>query len=171
VRAVPPPGGSRLAPFYARADVADSYAVALPAGAPGLDALAERALGDPAPWVGTAMAVRDRVMGGLGVKTSADLRDALVRRGADRIDFFPVLSREAREIVLGADDRHLDFRLSLLLSPDRGGRETLTATTLVRFRSGLGRLYLAAILPGHRLVVRSALRRAASLHPAPAPPQ
>jgi hypothetical protein len=50
-----------------------------------------------------------------GVKTSAQLRKRLVRDGGDRIDFFMVLSRAEREIVLGEDDRHLDFRASLLI--------------------------------------------------------
>ncbi|MGK6317170.1 hypothetical protein [Neorhizobium sp. DT-125] len=29
--------------------------------------------------------------------------------------FFPVLERSENELVLGVDDRHLDFRISILL--------------------------------------------------------
>ncbi|WP_342447330.1 DUF2867 domain-containing protein [Methylobacterium platani] len=90
------------------------------------------------------------------------MRARLKADGRDRIDFFPVLSRSEREIVLGEDDIHLDFCLSLLLSPSLDGRADLVATTVVRCRNRLGRAYLAAIMPGHVLVVRSVLKRAAA---------
>ena len=75
---------------------------------------------------------------------------------------FSVLSRSDKELVLGEDDRHLDFRLSLLLTSRENGREALTATTVVRCHNLLGRAYLTAIKLGHVLVVRSALLKVAS---------
>jgi hypothetical protein len=77
------------------------------------------------------------------------------------VDFFPVQSRSDHEIVLGENDRHLDFSLSLLLrpTPDTAGAE-LVATTVVHCHNLLGRTYLQAITPFHGLVVRSNLRRA-----------
>ena len=86
-----------------------------------------------------------------GVKASHALE------AGDRIVFFPVLSRSADEIVLGADDLHLDFRGSVLLR--RTDRTVVVATTVVRCHNLLGRLYLAAILPFHVLVVTDSLRR------------
>jgi hypothetical protein len=41
--------------------------------------------------------------------------------GAEHIDFFGVLSKSRDEIVLGEDDRHLDFRALLLIPPRRDG--------------------------------------------------
>jgi Protein of unknown function (DUF2867) len=66
-----------------------------------------------------------------------------------------------RELILGEDDRHLDFRLSLLLRarPDGSGDE-LVATTVVRCHNALGRMYLALIAQFHRLVVITNLSRA-----------
>lgn len=162
VRAVSPPSACSLASWYDGADLVDAFAVTLPAnGSHDLSRLAERALGEPAPWVTAAMALRDIAVRPFGVGTSRDIRSRLEREGRDRIDFFPVLSRSDREIVIGVDDRHLDFRLSLLLlaRPDR--REDLVATTVVHCRNMFGRGYLATIMSGHVLVVRSMLRRAA----------
>jgi hypothetical protein len=58
--------------------------------------------------------------------------------------------------VLGVDDRHLDFRASVLL---RRADNRLAITTAVRCHNLLGRLYLASILPFHILVAADVLRR------------
>lgn len=163
MRSVPPPPGCGVASWYDDADLADAYAVALSGPGPhSLAQVAKRALGEPAPWLRALLALRDTVVRPFGIGTTDMVRDRLVRDGRDRIDFFPVLSRSDREILLGEDDRHLDFRLSLLLTRRADGRDELTATTVVRCHNRLGRAYLAAIGPGHVLTVRSALRRASA---------
>jgi hypothetical protein len=45
-----------------------------------------------------------------GVKTSRQIRNEASRNSVDRIDFFPVLSRSERKLVVGEDGSHLDFR-------------------------------------------------------------
>jgi hypothetical protein len=59
-------------------------------------------------------------------------------------------------LVAGFNDHHLDFRVVV----DVAAGEQVTATTLVKTHNFLGRLYLAIVLPFHRLIVRSMLRRA-----------
>ena len=158
-----PPAECAVASRYPGADLVDAFAVTLPGPGPhDLSRLAQEALSNPAPWITAAVALGDAAVRLFGVETSGAMRARLKADGRDRIDFFPVLSRSEREIVLGEDDRHLDFRLSLLLSQRPDGREDLVATTVVRCRNRLGHAYLAAIMPGHILVVRSALRRAAA---------
>nr|WP_238297768.1 DUF2867 domain-containing protein [Methylobacterium soli] len=125
-----------------------------------MSSLAERALRHPAPWFSNALAVRDLGVRPFGVLTSGEMRNQLERDGRDRFGFLPVLSRSAREIVFGEDDRHLDFRLPLFLHTRDDGQEVLTVTSVVRCHNLWGRAYLAAIHPGHVLVVWSALARA-----------
>ncbi|UNO43730.1 DUF2867 domain-containing protein [Streptomyces sp. MST-110588] len=72
-----------------------------------------------------------------------------VLRGA-----FPVLGRADGEILLGKDAGHLDFRASILVE-----EESVTLSTVVRTHHAGGRLYMAAIKPGHRLMARRMLRR------------
>lgn len=161
VRSVSLPPHSAVAAWYQAADLADAFAVTLAGPGPhDLSSLAERALRQPAPWISTALAVRDLAVRPFGVLTSGEMRSRLERDGRDRVDFFPVLSRSSREIVLGEDDRHLDFRLSLLLDTRDDGRVDLIATSVVRCHNLFGRAYLAAIHLGHVFVVRSALARA-----------
>ncbi len=144
--------------WYANASLLDSYGIAAADNGATMRTIAERALGSPPGWLKALMAIRDGVMGPLGVRTSDDLR----RRRPDgaRIDFFPVLAESADELVLGEDDSHLDFRLSLLRRRGPGGM-TLIATTAVRTHNLLGLLYIRAIHPFHVIVVRTALTRTA----------
>ena len=77
------------------------------------------------------------------------------------------LDRSAREILLGEDDRHLDFRVSVLCSPapsgvSPGGRQ-LVLSTVIRYHNVCGRLYFLVVGPFHRALVKSALRRAARI--------
>jgi hypothetical protein len=161
VRSISLPPHSTVATWYQAADLADAFEVTLVGLVPhDLLSLAEHALRQPAPLVSTALAVRDLAVRPSGVLTSGEMRRRLEPGGEDRIGFFPVLSRSARDIVRGEDDRHLDFRLSLLLDTRDDGREVLSATSLVRYHTDFGRTYLAAIMLGHVLVVRSALARA-----------
>lgn len=108
VRAVPAPPDSALAPLYAGADLLDAFAIDLPPGATGdIEQLARAVLGRPAGWMRALMRVRDVAMAPFGVKSSA----AIARSGRPgaRISFFPVLAQSARELIVGEDDRHLDF--------------------------------------------------------------
>jgi hypothetical protein len=76
------------------------------------------------------------------------------------IGFFPVLSKSATEWVVGEDDRHLDFRVTLQLRTDAANGRELVAGTVVHCHNRLGRIYLAAIAPFHRVIVRASLERA-----------
>src|ERR1700760_458721 len=165
VREVAPPADSGVAGWFRDADLADAFAVPIDAAdaAKGMDSLARSALADPAPWIRLLLGLRDRLVAGFNVKTTQEVRRAAIADKAERIDFFRILSRSNRELILGEDDRHLDFRLSLLLRarPDGSGDE-LVATTVVRCHNALGRVYLALIAQFHRLVVISNLKRAAN---------
>ncbi len=161
VRRVLPPEGSLVAGLFPGADLLDAYAIPLPPEAGSeIELLARAVLGRPAPWFRALLRLRDAAVAGFGVKTSRQLRAEVISGGAGHIDFFPIRGRSDRELVLGEDDRHLDFRASVLLRPTGTGRE-LVATTVVHCHNGFGRLYLAVIRPFHHLVVRSSLRRAA----------
>ena len=148
---IAPPAESAIRDWYPGASLVDSFAVALPAAAPtDIGTLATLLFADLPLWFRILLAIRDRAVTLFGVKATGDLV------AEDYIAFFPVLSRSADEIVLGADDRHLDFRASVLL---RRADNRLAVTTAVRCHNLLGRLYLAAILPFHVLIAIDVLRR------------
>lgn len=155
-RAVAPPIANRLGPLYAGADLADAYAIGLPADAThDIERLTRFLLADPPLWLRMLLGVRDAAVAGFGLKTSRQLRREAGTGGAARIDLFRLYEIAADEAILGEDDRHLDFRVSVQRRPS-----DIVATTVVRCHNRLGRLYLALIAPFHRIVVRSMLQRA-----------
>ena len=162
VRRVAPPSDSMIASLFAGADLLDAYAIALSeACSHDVGQLARAVLGQPAPWFRVLIRLRDAAVAGFGIKTSRQLRADAAASGGEHIDFFPVRARSTRELVVGEDDRHLDFRASVLLRPcPAGPGMELVATTVVHCHNSLGRAYLAGIRPVHHLVVRSNLRQA-----------
>ena len=152
------PQRSVLKALYATAGFADAFAIDLPSNATGdAERLAAHMLMGQARWVRWLIALRDTLVAGFGLKTSSGLRDD--GAATDRIDFFRVYDRRRHEIILGEDDRHLDFRLSVLVEESALCRR-LVATTVVTFNHLGGRAYIAGIAPFHRLIVKSSLRRA-----------
>jgi hypothetical protein len=159
VRRADLPSESRLSSSFGKADFADAFSVDLPdAASRDAEALARRIFAHPAGWVANLLKVRDILVHPLGLKRTIDLQ----ANGGDRISIFRVFERQDREIILGEDDTHLDFRVSVLVQPGSQGRpDRLTVTTLVFYNRLLWRAYIALIAPFHRRVVRISLARAA----------
>ncbi|CAN5372190.1 hypothetical protein BH11PSE9_BH11PSE9_36290 [soil metagenome] len=159
-RAVPMPGISVLVPLYADADLLDAFAIQLPAKAnDDLEVLARTAFEHQAGWIRALTHVRDVVMATFGVKSSRAVGIAGAERGPV-IGYLPLLSKSPTELVLGADDRHLDFRVTIQLRTDAANGRELLAGTVVHCHNRLGRIYLATIAPFHRVIVQANLERA-----------
>ncbi len=151
------PTRSRIAGLYAGADLADAFAIDLPRGTTqDIEALTRFMLDKQALWFRLLNGVRDVAVAGFGLKTSRQLRQAPSTDGTARIYIFRVYEITPDEAILGEDDKHLDFRVSV---QRRSG--DIVVTTVVHCHNLLGRLYLALITPFHHLVVKSMLRRAA----------
>ena len=79
---------------------------------------------------------------------------------ADR-PIFPTCLETEDEIILGTDDRHLDFRIGLIRAEGR-----LYMSTWVHPHNRWGRAYLALVMPFHILISRGAVARMATDTPA-----
>ena len=115
---------------------------------------AERMFNRPPRWIAVLMRLRNAIVAPLGLKTPSHDKTA----SANSVGLFPVISETPQRIVAGFDDSHLDFRVIVDVSgtpPERA----VTATTLVLTHNLLGRLYLAVIMPFHRMIVPAMLRR------------
>lgn len=78
----------------------------------------------------------------------------------DRLGPFPVEQETDNEIIAGFNDKHLNFRISVLCQDER-----VHLATWVRPHNAGGRLYLAAIMPFHVLIARNGLKRVAKVVP------
>src|ERR1700724_3401473 len=124
-----PPSESIVASWYKNASLLDSYSIDLSASEQStMRVLATLTVGNPPAWQKALIAMRDAMVTPFGIKTSGTVRAS--RDSNERVAFFPAQWESRDEIVLGADDRHLNFRLSLLrrLSPTG---TLLIATTVV----------------------------------------
>jgi hypothetical protein len=160
------PAESGIAGAYSSTNLADAYSIELPSGAStNPELLARFIFSQQSLWVSGLMAVRDTLVAGFGLKTTRHLTSLDADSRAARVGIFKVYSASQTEVVLGEDDKHLDFRLSVLcsgqLSP--GSKRHVILSTVVHCHNRLGRLYIFLIAPFHRLIVQSSLRRAARI--------
>jgi hypothetical protein len=169
VQKVDLPTQSLVARAFPQPDYADAYCVRLPGGAPNdLDAVVRAALGSAPQWVALLMQLRDRIVGVIGLKTASrsaprDLGHDTLKAG-DRLGIFKVFERADDELLLGEDDWHLDFRVSVLVRND-GSADWAIVSTVVRFNSWLGRAYLLPVRPFHKLIVPAMIRLAYRRYP------
>lgn len=153
---------ARLMGLLPAPDFADAYQTVF--RAPALDARqASWAIFDSPPgWVNALTGLRNRIATLFGLKAGLHHSTAAAQQ---HIGIFPVLAESPQEILLGLDDRHLDFRLVVSVQAGTAGGQRITVTTVVHTHNLLGRVYLAAILPFHRLIARTMLDRAAKSWP------
>lgn len=158
------PSGSLAAVAFAVTHYDDAFRIALLPGLPDdVDAVARRLMSGPPPWwIGALVWLRNHAVKLVGLKASSARRQRAATEGklmpGDHVGIFEVYERSPNEILLGGDDRHLEFRASILIERDRD-RASAVLSTVVHYNSSLGRVYFFFVRPFHRLIVKAMLRR------------
>jgi Protein of unknown function (DUF2867) len=106
--------------------------------------------------------VRNRLASlcGLEAPTAAEIMNIEVNgeyKVGDKIGVWPIFSLTENEIVAGRNNKHLDFRLSVLRQTED---QSVVVSTLCTVHNGAGKVYLFFIVPFHRWGVRRLLSRA-----------
>lgn len=144
VQTVPVPDTPLLAAALPRVDWSDAHAVAAPPGTShDPQAWADAVFRDPPSWVVAAVGLREALGGMVGIE----------RGGPSSFD---TITRSADEVLLGTDQRHLNFRVSVWREPDR-----VVLSTVVRLNNTRCRAYYALVRHVHPVIVRARLARAA----------
>ena len=112
-------------------------------------------------WISVLFALRNKIVGLFGLKTTGEITDKQQRidnfkcEPGDRFGLFKVLDKTNNELVLGEDDKHLDFRISLFVAQkmDHIDQKTITVSTIVNFNNWFGRFYFFIVKPFHLLIV------------------
>jgi hypothetical protein len=120
----------RVLPGY---QFADAYKVPALHGVSAMEAM-RLAFAHRPLWIRTLMAMRNQLGRIVGLTPAP-------------AGGFPVVRESPNEVILGFDDKHLDFRIVVNIA---GGFATLT--TIVRWHNIWGSAYLAAIMPFHRAI-------------------
>ncbi|MEU6701822.1 DUF2867 domain-containing protein [Pseudonocardia sp. NPDC046786] len=143
-RPAPVPDTPLLAAALPRVDFADAYAVPVRPGLPvDPQVWADALFRDPPAWVTGLLGLRESLVGMVGIA-----------RGG--VGSFDTVARTGDEVLLGTDERHLDFRASVLREDGR-----VVVTTVVALHGARGRAYFALVRLLHPTVVRAMLGRAA----------
>ncbi|WP_256079252.1 DUF2867 domain-containing protein [Massilia sp. YIM B04103] len=157
----PIPADSEIKRRLPGADFQDCYTVPLADMRPPLE-LYLHMLPRMPRWVSLMMALRNKVVGYMGLKNLGDFthfdasRPLTEYRVGDQVGIFSIVYLSEREIILGDDDKHLNVQLSLH-RPE--GSDTLSASTIVHIHNRLGHLYMFFVTPMHKLIVPAVLRR------------
>lgn len=118
-------------------------------------------------WANSLMVVRDSIVGAFGLKTGAqmikeqDKEKTLNFVPGERVGLFKVFEKTENELIMGEDDAHLDFRVSIFVDEHTGDtrKSLLSLTTTVIFKNWFGRLYFFPVQFFHRLIVKATLKK------------
>jgi len=159
------PLDSALHDYYSNGDYQDSYSASLEGRTDlqqcDIRLLAEQLGNIDIGWAIFLLKLRNLVVKPFSLKSTDDLQNNRVNlvptnKGVgDRVAFFKIYAICENEIILGEDDWHQDFRVSLYRTRDHAPRVIMT--TICKRHNAFGHAYLAAILPFHKLIVRSTL--------------
>ncbi|ASO07396.1 DUF2867 domain-containing protein [Arenibacter algicola] len=117
-------------------------------------------------WVSKLFSLRNKIVSVFGLKTSGEntnrekqLQNFKCEPG-EQMGLFKVFAKNENEVILGEDDKHLNFRVSLFLGPQISGTtiKHTTVSTTVEFNNWFGRLYFIPVRPFHKLIVPTMLK-------------
>lgn len=97
-------------------------------------------------WAAALLSLRNTLVRPFGLKT-----------GEPERPIFPTCLESDDELILGTDDRHLNFRIGLYRQDGR-----MFMSTWVHPHNAFGRAYLRLVMPFHILISRGAVARMAT---------
>lgn len=111
-------------------------------------------------WANSLMTFRDRIARPFGLKTSDTIsKQSCNYEIGSQHGIFKIFDKTDNEIILGENDKHLNFKVSLLLETKQGSSDKIISiTTAVEFNNLLGKLYFLPVKPFHKLIVNSSLK-------------
>lgn len=159
------PAGSALdRAMVGACDFRDSYRVPLVHPQRGMAEIFFAVFGHTPLWMKAMLILRNALarLAGLEAPDVAEILRPEVRsayRIGDKIGPWPVFFIGDNEIIAGRDNKHMDFRLSVLKVGEAGAAHVVVST-VCSVHNLFGRIYLFVIVPFHRAGVQGLLARA-----------
>jgi hypothetical protein len=156
------PENSKVTRALRRVDFSDAYQTRL-TRALSVEEVYRAVFGYWPAWIRVLMHLRGLVvLLGLRHPNDAELKakaahsfDRSCYQVGQRVGVFSIQSIEPDELIVGDNDKHLDFRISI-----HKASQTVTVSTVVEIHNTLGRLYMLVVKPFHRLIVRTMVENA-----------
>lgn len=107
-------------------------------------------------WIKSLMRLRNRMalifkLKQTGIDKTTHSQNVKV---GEKLGPFPLLEKREDGIILGKNDKHLDFRLLIIYESISFQTKQIGITTLVKFNNKFGRLYFSIIKPFHKMIVK-----------------
>lgn len=117
-------------------------------------------------WVGALFTLRNKIVALFGLKTSNINKDRkkvlenFTCEPGDQLGIFKVFEKSENKIILGEDDKHLNFRVSLFKKQysNEANNKEITISTTVEFNNWFGKLYFLPVRPFHKIIVPTMLK-------------
>jgi uncharacterized protein DUF2867 len=159
-----PPGSALDRGTIGNAYFHDSYRVPLTREGLGIVDVFFALFGHTPIWMKLLLIVRNAVARffGLEAPTVGEIMKPTARsayRVGDKIGPWPIFFIADNEIVAGRNNKHLDFRVSVLKATD-GDAASVVLSTICSVHNVFGKIYLFFVVPFHRAGVRTLMANA-----------
>jgi hypothetical protein len=137
----------------------DSYRAPLRKGQASMADIFFGLFGHSPVWIKTLLLIRNRIACGFGldVPKSSDILQPIQQaryQVRDTIGPWPIFLLTDNELIAERDNKHLDFRLSLLREL-HDGEPSVVVSTICNVHNVLGKIYLFFIVPFHKWGVKT----------------
>ncbi|MEM6813010.1 MAG: DUF2867 domain-containing protein [Bacteroidota bacterium] len=109
-------------------------------------------------WIKGLFAVRNKIVYLFGLKSEKPKDYNENYEVGGYVKFFKIFSISDNEVILGANDSHLNFRA--LVKNDKSDYYNIKVITLVEYNNLKGKIYMQLIKPFHRVVVKRMVKNA-----------
>ena len=112
-------------------------------------------------WADFLMTIRNTIVRLVGLKAGGYKKDTYISDFypiGSRAVYFTVIDRNDNEILMAENDKHLNFRVSVMINR-QSDNVTIHLTTIVKYNNFLGWLYFLPVKPFHRLIIKSLLKK------------
>ena len=123
-----------------------------------LEEIAKLVFDNTPSWVRALFRLRNKLASLVGLKSTIPPDYNTEFRVGGYISFFKLYSIAEQELIMGANDTHLNFRA--IITNTGEADFNIKLTTLVQYNNLLGKVYMAIVRPFHVIVVKRMLAQA-----------
>jgi hypothetical protein len=115
-------------------------------------------------WVLGLLKFRNIIVKPFGLKTDGtfsleEIQTDIKYKIGDIAVFFKVIKRSEIELVMAENDKHLNFRTSVLIeSLSENNKLKVSSLSIVKYNNLFGKIYFLPVKPFHRLIIKTLLK-------------
>lgn len=142
------PNSSLYAEYIDRVDYFDAFEMELQDETLSAELIYKGMFSTVPLWIEKLMKIRNKIVSLFGLKSVKGDSDLEFKVG-NKEGMFHIYFICENEVIAGEDDRHLNFRVSVLKEANK-----VTVSTLVKYHNWFGKFYMTLIKPFHKLIVQ-----------------